>query len=217
MLFVLLCALGAQAQDVIVRRDGSTVLARVVAVNGNEVVYKKWSDLNGPNYVMSRSDVTNINYESGRQDRYSTESNNLYSPGNQNTGIGQYNDSHLVRLAEIEELTEKAKKAKKWGIIGGCVFSAGAVVCGICCGHNPNADILFYSCMGTAVLAGASVGTGFILSHKYKSRARQLQSLALCEQEFRFQNGTSLALTGNFLRDPLIKAPAVGVGFRYNF
>lgn len=59
----------AAAQDVIVKNDNSTILCRIVEVNNNEVVYLKWSDLNGPRYIMDRSLIANINYQNGRQDK----------------------------------------------------------------------------------------------------------------------------------------------------
>ena len=52
----LLCSTGVFAQDVIVKKDGSTIVCRVVELTSSEIVYKKWSDLNGSNYVMNRAD-----------------------------------------------------------------------------------------------------------------------------------------------------------------
>lgn len=66
VLFFLLCSASVWAQDVIVKKDGSTIVCRVVEANSSEVVYKKWSDLNGASYIMDRSLVSAINYESGK-------------------------------------------------------------------------------------------------------------------------------------------------------
>ncbi len=81
--FFLMCSATVFAQDVIVKKDGSTIICRVVELTSSEIVYKKWSDLGGPNYVMDRSLVSAINYQNGKKVNLS-ESTNLYMPNNQN-------------------------------------------------------------------------------------------------------------------------------------
>ena len=78
ILFLLLCSASVLAQDVIVKKDGSTIVCRVVELTSSEIVYKKWSDLNGSNYVMNRADASAINYESGKKMNLS-EATNLYT------------------------------------------------------------------------------------------------------------------------------------------
>ena len=85
---LLLCSASVSAQDVIVKKDGSTIVCRVVEVSANEITYKKWSDLNGSNYVMDKSLASAINYESGKKESFS-EATNLYTPNNQNDGSQQ--------------------------------------------------------------------------------------------------------------------------------
>ena len=53
------------AQDVIVKKDGSTIVCRVIKFTESEIIYKKWSDLKGSNYVMDKSLASAINYENG--------------------------------------------------------------------------------------------------------------------------------------------------------
>ena len=56
------------AQDVIVKKDGSTILSKVLEVNINDVKYKKFSNPNGPTYTISKTELTSINYENGDLD-----------------------------------------------------------------------------------------------------------------------------------------------------
>ena len=101
ILFLLLCSTSVFAQDVIVKKDGSTIVCRVVELTSSEIVYKKWSDLNGSNYVMNRADASAINYQNGKKVNLS-EATNLYTPNNQNDGVQQYNDRALLtRIADI--------------------------------------------------------------------------------------------------------------------
>ena len=62
------------AQDVIVQRDGSTILSKVVEVGTTEVKYKKYSNLDGPTYAILKSDIMVINYENGQKDTFNNAS-----------------------------------------------------------------------------------------------------------------------------------------------
>ncbi len=65
---LLLCSMSIMAQDVIVKKDGSTVVCRVIEVTATDITYKKWSDLKGSNYVMDKSLAVSINYENGKKE-----------------------------------------------------------------------------------------------------------------------------------------------------
>lgn len=45
----------ASAQDVIVKKDGSTIVSKVLEVNTDNIKYKKFSNQNGPTYTISIS------------------------------------------------------------------------------------------------------------------------------------------------------------------
>jgi hypothetical protein len=79
VMLLLLCSAVANAQDVIVKKDGSTIVCRVVELTSTEITYKKWNDLNGSNYVMNRADASAINYQNGKKVNLS-EATNLYTP-----------------------------------------------------------------------------------------------------------------------------------------
>lgn len=68
VMFILLCSTAVFAQDVIVKKDGSTILSKVLEVNTNDIKYKKHSNLNGPIYTISKSEIMTINYENGEKD-----------------------------------------------------------------------------------------------------------------------------------------------------
>lgn len=63
------------AQDVIVRKDGSTILSKVLEINSSDVKYKKHSNLNGPTYTIAKSELLSINYENGEKDVFSDATN----------------------------------------------------------------------------------------------------------------------------------------------
>lgn len=104
----LLCSASVFAQDVIVKKDGSTIVCRVVELTSSEITYKKWTDLNGSNYVMSRSDASSISYENGKKVDLS-DATNLYKPNNQNDGVQQYNDNALLAMDRASHPKKKRK------------------------------------------------------------------------------------------------------------
>ena len=63
----------AMAQDVIVLRDGSTILSKVEEVSETEIKFKKWSNMDGPLYSMKTSAVMSINYQNGEMDKFSVK------------------------------------------------------------------------------------------------------------------------------------------------
>ena len=71
----LILASFASAQDVIVKKDGSTILSKVLKVGETEVEYKKFKNQQGPTYTISVSNIQSINSESGDIDTFSSPDN----------------------------------------------------------------------------------------------------------------------------------------------
>lgn len=70
---VLCCVKLSNAQDVIVMKDNKTILRKVTKVSQTEIEYKKWSDQDGPTYIINKSEVSNINYENGERDIFDSQ------------------------------------------------------------------------------------------------------------------------------------------------
>jgi len=219
VLLMLLCATTVFAQDVIVKKDGSTVVCRVVELTSSEIAYKKWSDLNGPNYVMNRSDATAINYESGKKISLSEAGENLYAPGNQNDGFRMTNDNALLNIDyAASNPLKKAKLLKTIGWIGGgALLVGGGLITGTGIGGGAYNEWLIIPGIATAAV-GLIGGTICLISaHNIKKKARRIQGLALYEKEFKFKNGTALNPSINLLRDQARNTQSIGIGLRYNF
>lgn len=63
-----LSSVASSAQDIIVKIDGTKILSKVLEVNIENVKYKKQSNLNGPTYTISKSEIISIYYENGEKD-----------------------------------------------------------------------------------------------------------------------------------------------------
>lgn len=90
----LLCLVGTvMSQDVIVKKDQSTVMSKVLEITSTEIKYKKWNNQDGPIYSINRSEVLSINYENGEVEKFSETTNNLQS--NKTTQF-QYVSSYMT-------------------------------------------------------------------------------------------------------------------------
>lgn len=58
------------SQDVIVKRNGDTILSKVIKVTKNEIEYKKFSNIDGPIYGIETSEIIATNYENGTKDTF---------------------------------------------------------------------------------------------------------------------------------------------------
>jgi hypothetical protein len=70
---VLACVCGTAsvlAQDLIVKRDSSRIEARVTEVSPSEVRYKRFSNPDGPTYVLPTADIHAIRYANGEEEVY---------------------------------------------------------------------------------------------------------------------------------------------------
>lgn len=229
LMIAVVCALGVAAQDVIVKNDGSTVVCRVLSVGGSEVIYKKWSDLDGPNYVMERSNVASINYQDGRQDSFG-QADNRYGYGIQNTGEQNYNDNMLLKLDYQINNNSNLKKAKTlkiigWTvgpalIIGGGVLMAVGLAWGIDYdgdwGYNDGVG-LFYPGL-VAAAGGIATMTGCLIkAHKLEKEANMYAVAPVFQHEFNFGNNSSLMAGVDMIRDNRFKQTSLGLGLRFNF
>lgn len=216
-----LCSTSLYAQDVIVKNDGTTIVCRVIELNATEIVYKKWSDLKGSNYVMDRSLASTINYENGKKVNLSDVSN-TYKAGNQNDGEQRYNDKALLKMdyAASQPLqTVKKIKTIGWvtGIVGvgvGAAFLAMASKSGV----NYN-DKKQYTIGGVACAIGI---TGFtvcqlIANKKQKLIEQMLQTSVVYQKNLYLGNGSVLSAGVDMMKDNVWGYSTLGLGVRYNF
>jgi len=84
LVIIQICLTGTVlSQDVILKKDNTTVLSKVIEVTSTEIKYKKWSNQEGPTYSISRSEVVSINYQNGEVDRINN--NSMITPAPQQT------------------------------------------------------------------------------------------------------------------------------------
>jgi hypothetical protein len=219
VMFMLLCSTTVFAQDVIVKKDGSTVVCRVVELTTSEIVYKKWSDLNGSNYIMNRSDASAINYQNGKKVNLSEAGTNLYAPGNQNDGVQQLNDKALLQMdaAARYHAPRNYKVASAIVKIQGWVIGAAAI--GLGCAYIGKEGHGHYKGMGIGFIAGGAVWTtgSLLLANYLKKKGQSLSSIPITQYNIKLPKGQTLSASVDLINNQTVDQKVLGIGLRYNF
>ncbi len=62
------------AQDTLYTVSGQKIAAKVIEINQTEIKYKKATNIEGPTYVVDKTDVALIEYKNGTKELYGTGS-----------------------------------------------------------------------------------------------------------------------------------------------
>lgn len=223
VMFFLLCSASIFAQDVIVKNDGSTVVCRIVELTSSEIIYKKWSDLNGSNYVMNRTDASAINYEDGKKVTLS-EATSLYLPNNQNNGVQQHNDKALMNIDYIASNPyKKVKRLRTIGWIGGGALAVGGLIFVIWANNDNGGGYEPRLISGIAMMGtGAAFTTTFLLlARKENKKIKRIQSMItynpVVQKEFKIGNSSALSASIGTISNHSVGEKTLGLGLRYNF
>ena len=237
LIFLLfLCSVSVFAQDVIVKKDGSTIVCRVEKVNEMDVTYKLWSDLKGSSYVMDKSLVASINYENGKVENFGereikVEESEEGKPSMSDAELLELDERlhpgsipHVITNTEKEIMYKKVKRLRTWGWIGGGVLIAAGVVMGVVSnggekGFNHGYDDSSLLLTGIACVAlGAGVTTTcLVVANKQKKKIDALQTSAIYRYDIPFSNGSKLSIGADMLNDRIMNKKTIGLGFTYNF
>ena len=63
-------ALQLEAQDIVILKDGRSVTAKVMEIDDNAVKYRLYDEPDGVVYNISKSEIREIRYESGRTETF---------------------------------------------------------------------------------------------------------------------------------------------------
>ena len=96
----------ASAQDLIVKKDGSVIQAKVTKIGTSEVEYKKWSNQNGPQYSIAVADILAINYQNGEKETFEN-----VGAGNSQAAKSEANGQQSIVQVKPEDLSQEAKAA----------------------------------------------------------------------------------------------------------
>lgn len=102
LILLLTVSFSALAQDIITKKDGTDILARILEVTTSEVKYKKFSNPDGPVYFLPKSDILIVRYENGENEIFQNSQipQSLYTDAEIFPGM-KYNDyKHLYNTRD---------------------------------------------------------------------------------------------------------------------
>lgn len=217
LFLMLLSATSVFAQDVIVKKDGSTILSKVVEIGSTEVKYKKFSNQNGPTYSITKAEIQAINYENGEKDTFSDAL--VKQPQQQQQTIFVNNYDNLLSSQKNYQKEKLLLSAKHWrnaaevcgylGVIGGLV----AVVLFSVDGNYTAGGIVGGSLLGGGLLLDAIFAQ---VANNKEEHAYAITSSTILEKDLDFGNN-NLSVGVNLMNDKLRNEYALGLGLSLNF
>ena len=104
----------AFSQDIIVKKDGSIIKSKVIELNSTEIKYKKISNIDGPTYVLEKSEILSINYENGEVETFSVSNSNKNNQVEQQVKVASDNQSLISAYNKPIQTTSKLKNSIGW-------------------------------------------------------------------------------------------------------
>lgn len=231
MLLTACMALGMAAQDTIVRKDGKTIPAKVLEVSGTHVKYKRFSNPDGPTYVMNTLLLAGITYENGESEAFENSAAPETGMADGTAKIPAFGPTcsepleimpDYYRIAHayqnLQRLPRTAKRLKRCGyavgipmmLTGIMMFSTWYAYCG-----EPDGVFgLGIAFMGTGALIAASFHA---TAHRIQKDYNRLMSASLFRQEIPLGGKTRMTGDVNLLRDSFSHQQTVGLGLRLAF
>lgn len=233
------------AQDIIVKKDGSTIKAKVERVTDTVVEYKKFTNLTGPTYTIKIEELMSINYENGEKDLFSKPDivkettdkkventeivENVFNKGEQ-----KMSDADLLNLSRAldkkvlskEDLRKKGRSRKIAGYTIASALVAGGLLimgAGILNGEGYDNDVVLTNVIGCGVgiplmAAGVAVGVPLIVKgNKIIRQSKTIQSTSLYQYEIPFGKSNSFTADVNVMSNSLTHELTPALGFHLNF
>ena len=128
------------SQDVITKKSGEDIQAKILEVAQNEIKYKKFDNQNGPSFSIAKSDILIVRYQNGTKD--------VFSDATKSTETTTVSSIDMRAKALQDAMTNyKGKKSGAgWTAATSIVLSPilGLIPAIACSSSEPNEDNLNY-------------------------------------------------------------------------
>ncbi len=141
-LAIYFASISVQAQDVLTKKDGIDIQAKVLEVTTTEVKYKKFDNLNGPTFTLLKSELLMVRYENGTKDIFNqTNTSNVVSNNTMNDDNACINGKQDAN----KNYTGQSSGAG-WTCATTILFSPliGVIPAAVCSSSEPSDDNLKY-------------------------------------------------------------------------
>ena len=200
-----IASLTVSAQDVIVKKDGSTILSKVTEIGTTDVKYKKWSNIEGPLYTIAKANVQSINYENGEVETFSEEVKPSQEPFANGFSTQITENTTKIELAKLESSARAWKTVAETigivSILGGLALAA-------------TVDETF-----GYVLCGSGFVAVLVCGGIYGSKQRAINTIKtshIAKHNFDL-GGRNLAVGVDLFNDKITKDQALGINLCLNF
>jgi hypothetical protein len=72
LFFCLLYVVTSYSQDIIVKKDGSIIKAKITDVEEENIKYKKFENPDGPSYTVAKANIISITYANGEVEKFAS-------------------------------------------------------------------------------------------------------------------------------------------------
>jgi len=157
------------AQDMITKKTGEDISAKVLEVTTSEVKYKKTDNLEGPIFSILKSEVLIIRYKNGTKDVFS----NAKDANSQTVVTEQTNENDMFSKgkSDAKSFYRGQNSGSGWTAAATILTSPllGAIPAALCATTEPNDDNLMYP--NSSLMKNADYNKGYINeSRKIKSK-----------------------------------------------
>lgn len=233
------------AQDIITTKEGKDIKAKVLEINSTEIKYLDYENLEGPTYVMNKSEVLIIRYQNGKNEvfygdsqtqnkthesKYNTylpedlpykEIKNHYYYGNYSRQFGDPYNPTLAGVASFLIPGLGQGLCDEWGrglaIFGGNVLGSLAYLSTIAGTMQGTYDVLYAN--PSVLLIGASLLTAYdiwnIVDAVHVAKVKNMYYQDLQGRQASVSVGMTPFVT--YVNTPETTSPAVGLSFGISF
>ena len=209
------------AQDVIVKKDGTTIMAKVLTISTTVVEYKKWSNQDGPTYVIETKELLSINYGNGEKEVFSEQKEAETATPISTPTPTKYTQADIDQAVSrtTSQIVYKST-AGRGKIIGGSLLLALVGIPGCvsfitgCVADAPKAALI----TGITFGIGGTIFGGVLISNgrDEKKKALGITQTPILQHQFKMGD-YALTPSVNVYSDKLTKQKGLGAGLAFDF
>jgi hypothetical protein len=139
-------AIWLNAQDLITKKTGEDIKAKVLEVTTSEIKYKKFDNVNGPTFTISKTELLMIRYENGTKDMFTESVNDNKTTISDNTVKQNLEDYATTAMNDAKTNYRGQNSGAGWVVFTTMIASPilGIIPAAACASKEPNDRNLNY-------------------------------------------------------------------------
>lgn len=168
------------SQDIITKKSGEDIEAKVLEVTQTEIKYKKTNNIDGPTFTLAKTDILMIRYENGSKDIFNQQENDVEKTNKTTTTNNNTNENMTIRGMQDAKLNYKGKNSGAgWTSATTVLFSPilGAIPAFACAFTPPSDDNLNYKDIN--LMKNPEYNKAYVDEAKKKKRKKVLAAYSI--------------------------------------